>query len=835
MKKEKNVKKDNSKKNNKWWLIPVGILVIALIVFLLLYGCGRKYKITLHYGDETIEVNPNFKLTDLEVEGGKISFLVNSDGHVSLPDEKLDPKKEYSAHIIPDGAETVKVTFKVDKKETTLEYQKGAGLLFPADPVKKGYIFITWKFEDKDDYPVYMMPVNEDMTIVAVFEKSKEEESGYCLLNCDTNKDGACDYNCDVDGDGEPDKNIDTNYDGRPDFNVDKNHDGICDLNCDVDGDGKADTNLDVDGDTIPDLNIQTGRNGSPTRNVDKDGDGKCDSICSDSKIDFLDGEKYVFDTYCTANRVVVPFHKDSVVSVYKDGKEVQPKGYAYDELEYPEYDVSDYTGTGKTLDLVWTIIVTDEVGHKYYQKNQSLITYPKCRAKDDVIKAEYNDSTTNPCNLKGISYQSYADYVMNEAGIKYDVNKSKVKLISEKLGDNSKNAKLVCGLGFGLYWKLEDYNEEFFKAREGKTITDTCVWEIQTEGQKYEFTYNHTIKYDGNCKKEDVIKIEHTEDLSKECGYEYVYYGMPNKYLEQKGLILNENSKFKVLSMHLDGDSNYAYYDCGMSKNGYHWDIGQFHKAEANKFIESRRGKTTTDTCEIEVITDGQKYLVDLKFVTKYSTNCSKDEKTTTTTKPATTTTTTTTTTTKPTTTKKEETTTTTTTTKAVDNGKISLSANKTCLVGNASATLTATVTDTKDTTVTWEKDACITLSGSGTTTTVTANSCTGNATVTAKLNNGAKSSVTITHEQALEVKVYDNNTNTTPICTMGNDGYCPNSFNHPIITTNIPVTFNVSNSGAIASQTSTSLTLNMSNNDIDITSKCGQSATVKTSIVIT
>lgn len=71
---------------NKWWLILVGIVVIIAIIFLLLHYCsnGKKYKIILH-GDETIEVDSNFKLSDLEVKGGSISFLVDSDGHIVLP------------------------------------------------------------------------------------------------------------------------------------------------------------------------------------------------------------------------------------------------------------------------------------------------------------------------------------------------------------------------------------------------------------------------------------------------------------------------------------------------------------------------------------------------------------------------------------------------------------------------------------------------------------------------------------------------------------------------------------------------------------------------------
>ena len=145
---EKEVKEKNSKKGGLWWKITLIVLLIIIIILLLLRSCGKgdnKYKIKLHYGDEEIEVDPDFKLTDLDVDGGVISFLVDSDGHIVDPNEKLDKDKEYSAHIIPNGKEKVKVTYKIDNSSLVIEYQKGAGLLFPEDPKKEGYVFIAWK------------------------------------------------------------------------------------------------------------------------------------------------------------------------------------------------------------------------------------------------------------------------------------------------------------------------------------------------------------------------------------------------------------------------------------------------------------------------------------------------------------------------------------------------------------------------------------------------------------------------------------------------------------------------------------------------------------------
>ena len=186
-KEEKN-KNNNDLKRKKRIRILIGVIAIIIIILLLIHSCGpgKKYKIKLHYGDEIVEVDQDFKLSDLEVDGGKVSFLVDSDGHVVDPNSKFNSKKEYSAHIIPDGKEKVKVTYNTENSSLIIEYQKGAGLLFPSDPVKEGYVFIGWKDESIDDYPIYMMPVDHDMVLTAVFEKS-EEKDGKCTLNCDTN------------------------------------------------------------------------------------------------------------------------------------------------------------------------------------------------------------------------------------------------------------------------------------------------------------------------------------------------------------------------------------------------------------------------------------------------------------------------------------------------------------------------------------------------------------------------------------------------------------------------------------------------------------------------
>ena len=190
----------DSNKRNNWWKYVVIFLIIVIIILLLLRRCGKgdNYKITIHNGDEIIEVDKDFKLSDLDVKGGIVSFLVDSDGHIVDPSKKLDPKKEYSTHIIPEGKEKVKVTYKNGSWKLTVDYQKGAGLLFPADPTKEGYVFLGWMDEETNDYPIFMTPVMKDMTLVAQFKKPVME-GGKCKLNCDTDGDGVCDLNCEDD------------------------------------------------------------------------------------------------------------------------------------------------------------------------------------------------------------------------------------------------------------------------------------------------------------------------------------------------------------------------------------------------------------------------------------------------------------------------------------------------------------------------------------------------------------------------------------------------------------------------------------------------------------
>ena len=278
---EKKAEEKPKKDKDKWWKTALIIATIIIIILLLLRCCGngKKYKITLHYGDDTVIVDKGFKLADLQVEGGEVSFLVDSDGNVINPGDELKPGGEYSGHIIPAGKETVKVTYIIDTDSFTVKYKKGAGLLFPKDPKKTGYVFLGWLDKDTKKIPTYMMPVNHDMTIIAIFEKSKLE-NGKCKENCDTKGDGKCTLNCDTNGDGKCDKNCDTNGDGKPDTNVTPSGSTKCTLNCDTNGDGKCDKNCDTNGDGKPDKNVTPNGDNVCTLNCDSNGDGKCDANC---------------------------------------------------------------------------------------------------------------------------------------------------------------------------------------------------------------------------------------------------------------------------------------------------------------------------------------------------------------------------------------------------------------------------------------------------------------------------------------------------------------------------------------------------------------------------
>ena len=491
------VKKEENK-NSKWWIYVICAIVVILVILLLLNSCGRKYKIKLHYGDEVIEVDSNFKLTDLEVEGGEISFLVDSDGHILPPGSKSDPSKEYSAHIIPEGKEKVKVTYKIEKESFTVEYQKGSGLLFPKNPTKKGYVFIGWKNEATNEYPQVATPVNEDMVLVAVFEKSVKD-GGTCTLNCDTNKDGTCDLNCDINSDGKPDTNIDTDGDGKPDLNVDPDHDGKCNANCDTNGDGKPDTNIDTDGDGICDENC------NEDALIPEFSDDKVKFSCNDYS--------YAYAWFGNNGNWKFEF-----ISLVFDGKNIPESEFkaptdsdpeSFQGLPIKVYNYGkDYIGSGKTVDIEMHVIRIDSTGQKYYHvESNKFIFEGNCDAKN-VVKIEFNGDSI-VCG-EGPNYRGLPIKKLTEKGLVVN-DSSTFKVVDSILDGSYDGVSLACEISKNAFTIkfLPDYSEsklvsQFLATRVGKTTTDTCIYEVITDGIKYEITYNNTIRNSGNCPKED-------------------------------------------------------------------------------------------------------------------------------------------------------------------------------------------------------------------------------------------------------------------------------------------------------------------------------------------
>ena len=157
-------------------------------------------------------------------------------------------------------------------------------------------------------------------------------------------------------------------------------------------------------------------------------------------------------------------------------------------------------------------------------------------------------------------------------------------------------------------------------------------------------------------------------------------------------------------------------------------------------------------------------------------------------------------------------------------DEGTISLSASKSCIIGGSEVTVTATVNNAKDGTINWSADSCLNVSGSGTSVKVTG-SCGG--TVTAKLNNGASSSVTLNHEDTLSVTLTDYE-NKTPYVS---EGYY---YGVKSIKTNIPAVITGSvldKSDAARTSASTSAG---ADGTVNIKTACGQSKTYNLKAVI-
>ena len=166
-------------------------------------------------------------------------------------------------------------------------------------------------------------------------------------------------------------------------------------------------------------------------------------------------------------------------------------------------------------------------------------------------------------------------------------------------------------------------------------------------------------------------------------------------------------------------------------------------------------------------------------------------------------------------------------------DTGKISLTSSKTCVVGNNSVKMTASITgNALDKTIKWTYPRCFSVQNTSSTvkTLTRNNSCSLNEeltpTVTAALNNGSKASKKFAYEPELKVTVYNNSKAITP---ADSGVYYGNNIK---IETNINATFSGS---YIASQTSKSATLrDTSQTKITIKTSCGQTKTVQVFAII-
>ena len=538
--------KEEKKKSN-WWkyaLIVVAIIIIV-VIFLLLKGCGNgnKYKIKIHYGDEVIEVDKDFKLSDLEVEGGSVSFLVDPNGNVVNSDETLD-KDEYSGHIIPDGKQKVKVTYKNGNKEFSVYYQKGAGLLFPKVASKVDYIFVGWMDEETKSFPTLLSPVEKDMTLLATFVKPVIEKDK-CTKNCDTNENGICDLNCDIDEDGTPDTNI------------------------------------------------------------DKDGDGKCDTACGEINgfDSFTNEERY----YCTSQSykyVLENVEEKNISSSTIDGKEVKPTG---NEEGNPYWDLSNYYNSGDTHVFKSSFVVVDATKQKYFITFTVNLKFDgdcedNTNEDTEVVNVKVEAETTVKCDATISEYNTPLKDA-EAKGLVFD-DTSTVKVVTTKFEGASDNLGVKCHLDKdGLGWNFStkgDIVTDFANSRRGKTITDTCVFEVTTDGKKYNVTYNFITKYEScvkyTCKegytlegtkcKKTTVETKDAKVTGYSCASDYVLTVDKCTKYENPTCPSGYNESATDNSCH-KSTSTPVNYECpGVGLGAMHYDNGKCYFDENNEEV---------------------------------------------------------------------------------------------------------------------------------------------------------------------------------------------------------------------------------------------------------
>lgn len=698
--KTKLVKKEESqKKKSKSWIYIVGIIIIILIILLLLHSCsgkGKNYKITLHYGDDVLEVDKDFDFSKLEVEGGEVTFLVDSNGHIVNPKDKLDSAKEYSAHIVPKGKQKVKVTYKTDSSSLVIEYQKGAGLLFPEDPVKKGYIFIGWKDESIDDYPIYMMPVEHDMTLVAQFEKSVTE-GGKCTLNCDTNNDGKCDLNCDKNGDGKSDTNIDIDGDGNPDLNIDLDNDGNCDINCDTNKDGKCDSDC--------------------TNNIYNE--GKLNFSCKTT----------AFSLFMSKTAEFINAKYDDIVI---EPDEWNMNGNSVQKIAEWNDSIAKYFQSGKTVNFVSTLIETDNTGQKYYNVLSAKFNFEgNCKTGE----GEKNDIPSTDGNVQELNYNCDTPH-----GVILYWEKDRIQNVTI---DGKKTNPV----------KYNENNYPTYDLREYKGSGKTIYLNAKVtdyENKDYEFTVK--LIFSKDCDKNDEKK---TYTLT---------YNANGGSVSPKNKSLNEGASYGNLPT--PTRSGYTFDGWFTSASGgskvssstiikanttiyAHWTKNET-PAQVKTYTLTYNANGGSVSPASKTLNEGASYgnlptptrsgytfdgwFTEINGGSKVSANTLINGNITIyahwTEIPQ-------------------------------DNGTISLNARNICLVKGQTTTIMANVNNAIDATVDWLGDSCLSISSQGNTATVRGNNCGVHPTVTGRLHNGAKDTITLNYEDTLTVTITDTSGN--------------------------------------------------------------------------
>ena len=150
-------------------------------------------------------------------------------------------------------------------------------------------------------------------------------------------------------------------------------------------------------------------------------------------------------------------------------------------------------------------------------------------------------------------------------------------------------------------------------------------------------------------------------------------------------------------------------------------------------------------------------------------------------------------------------------------------------CLIKGQRTTIIANVNNALDSTVDWLADSCLSVSSQGNTATISGNNCGAHPTITARLHNGAKDTVTFDYEDVLSFTVTDTRGNRV---SPENGIYNGNSLT---ITTNIPAYITGRGILGDESKLRSSVTTNGATTaSVNIRTSCGQTQTISINPII-